>query len=66
MQKISQAAIDQMLATETLDTIVDILANGDFCASMGDDRCPAIVDAVIRQGLPMLAAAGADADFSQV
>ena len=50
----------------TLDTIVDVLANGDFCASMGDERCPAIVDAVIRQGLPMLAAAGADGDFSQV
>ena len=64
-QKISQAAIDQMLATETLDAIVEFLS-GDFCASMGDDRCPAIVDAVIRQGLPMLAAAGADADFSQV
>merc|ERR1712241_1594200 len=59
-----QAAIDQMLATETLDAIVEFLS-GDFCASMGDDRCPAIVDAVIRQGLPMLAAAGADADFSQ-
>merc|ERR1711990_1292009 len=59
-----QAAIDQMLATETLDAIVEFLS-GDFCASMGDDRCPAIVDVVIRQGLPMLAAAGADADFSQ-
>ena len=43
---------------------MDILANGDFCASMADDRCPAIVDVVIRQGLPMLAAA--DADFSEV
>merc|ERR1712183_672762 len=59
-----QAAIDQMLATETLDAIVEFLS-GDFCASMGDDRYPEIVDAVIRQGLPMLAAAGADADFSQ-
>ena len=49
----------------TLDAIVDILANGEFCASM-DDYCPTIVDVVIRQGLPMLAAAGADADFSQV
>merc|ERR1719500_2166591 len=60
-----QRAIDQLLEEATLDTIVDVLANGDFCASMGDDRCPAIVDAVIRQGLPMLAAAGADGDFSQ-
>ena len=62
----TQGAIDQLLAVETLDAIVDILANGDFCASMGDDRCPAIVDVIIRQGLPMLTAAGADGDFSQV
>ena len=60
-----QAAIDQLLATETLDAIVEFLS-GDFCASTGDDRCPEIVDAVIRNGLPMLAAAGADGDFSQV
>merc|ERR1719516_463749 len=60
-----QGAIDQLLAVETLDAIVDILANGDFCAQNGDDRCPAIVDVIIRQGLPMLAAAGADGDFSQ-
>merc|ERR1712002_1202293 len=60
-----QGAIDQLLAVETLDAIVDILANGEFCANMGDDRCPAIVDVVIRQGLPMLSAAGADGDFSQ-
>merc|ERR1711944_238822 len=59
-----QRAIDQLLDEGTLDTIVDILANGDFCASMADDRCPAIVDVVIRQGLPMLASA--DADFSEV
>jgi len=59
-----QSAIDQLLEVATLDAIVDILANGEFCASM-DDYCPTIVDVVIRQGLPMLAAAGADADFSQ-
>ena len=58
-------AIDQLLAAETLDAIVGFLA-GDFCTSMGDDRCPEFVDVVIRQGLPMLAAAGADGDFSQV
>ena len=43
-----QAAIDQLLAPETLDRIVDILANGDFCAALGDERCPAAVDVVIR------------------
>ena len=41
------------MAPETLDRIVDILANGDFCAAMGDERCPAAVDVVIRQGLPI-------------
>ena len=34
------------MAPETLDTITDFLANGD-------KRCPAAVDKVIRQGLPM-------------
>ena len=38
------------MAPETLDTIVDFLANGDFCAQNGDERCPAAVDGVIRQG----------------
>merc|ERR1719348_690507 len=55
------AAIDQLLAPETLDRIVDILANGDFCAAFGDERCPAAVDVVIRQGLPILTEASAQA-----
>merc|ERR1711971_1354415 len=59
-----QMAIDQLLAAEPLDAIVGFLS-GDFCTSMGDDRCPEFVDVVIRQGLPMLAAAGADGDLSQ-
>ena len=63
---IFQFLIDQLLETETLDTIVDYLANGEFCANNGDERCPAAVDGVIRQGLPMLAAAAAQADFSEV
>ena len=54
------------MAPETLDTIVDFLANGDFCAQNGDERCPAAVDGVIRQGLPMIAAAGADAGYAEV
>merc|ERR1739841_18181 len=43
-----QMGIEQMLAAETLDTIVEFLS-GDFCASMGDDRCPEFVDVVIMQ-----------------
>ena len=38
---------------------MDYLANGEFCANNGDERCPAAVDGVIRQGLPVLAAAAA-------
>merc|ERR1711934_174003 len=61
-----QRAIDQLLEEATLDRIVDILTSTcPYPCPCGDDRCHAIVDAVIRQGLPMLAAAGADADFSQ-
>merc|ERR1711884_829756 len=37
----------------------------DFCAQNGDERCPAAVDGVIRQGLPMIAAAGADAGYAE-
>merc|ERR1712130_143958 len=51
-----QVGIGQMLAPETLDTIVEFLS-GDFCASTGEDRCPEFVDVVIRQGLPMIYAA---------
>merc|ERR1712158_269582 len=58
-------AIDQLLAPETLNRIVDILANGDFCAAFGDERCPAAVDVVIRQGLPILTAASAQAGFAE-
>merc|ERR1711910_254391 len=60
-----QAAIDQLLSPEFIDGIVDFLANGEFCANNGDERCPAAVDAVIRQGLPMLAAMGDDAAFAE-
>merc|ERR1712004_353046 len=59
------AAIDQLLAPETLDRIVEILANGDFCAATGDERCPAAVDVVIRQGLPILTEASAQAGFAE-
>merc|ERR1719481_1841727 len=59
-----QAAIDQMLLPETLDTIVEFLS-GDFCASTGEDRCPEFVDVVIRQGLPMIYAASDDAAVTE-
>merc|ERR1719400_2071058 len=60
-----QAAIDQLLAPETLDTIVNYLANGDFCANSGDDRCPDIVFTLINIGLPMIAEASDATGFVQ-
>merc|ERR1712212_926969 len=60
-----QAAIDQLLAPETLDTIVNYLANGDFCANSGDDRCPDIVFTLISIGLPMIAEASDATGFAQ-
>merc|ERR1719197_644591 len=59
-----QAGIEQMLAPETLDTIVEFLS-GDFCATTGEDRCPEFVDVVIRQGLPMIYAASDDAAVTE-
>merc|ERR1712223_954230 len=41
------------------------LANGVLCAATGDERCPAAVDVVIRQGLPILTAASAQAGFAE-
>ena len=61
-----QAAVDQLLAPETLDTIVNYLVNGEFCANSGDDRCPDIVFTLIQIGLPMIAEASDATGFAQV
>ena len=49
-----------------MDQVVDVFVNGDFCDGVlpGEERCPEIVEAVLRNGLPLLAAA-AD-NFEQV
>merc|ERR1712055_219737 len=59
-----QAAIDQMLSPEAMDVIVDGIS-AELCKDNPTEECPAAVDFVLRGGLPMLAAAGADGDFSQ-
>ena len=58
--------MDGLLAVETHDAIVFLIIASGFCDSMEDERCPAFVDVVIRQGLPMLVEAVSDGDFSQV
>lgn len=49
-----QASLDQLLATATIDYIVEWLQGDGLCATSEDERCPGAVDAVIRQGLPVL------------
>jgi len=59
-----QASIDQLLSAEAMDLVVDGFVNSDFCDQVGgDERCPDILDAVLRQGLPLLAAASNPDDF---
>jgi len=59
-----QAAIDQLVSEEAMDVIVENLAP-QICAENPTEECPAAVDAIIRNGLPLLAAAGGDADFAE-
>merc|ERR550532_2291201 len=59
-----QAAIDQLLEPDTLDAIVENLAP-EICKDNPTEECPAAVDAIIRQGLPLLAAAGDATAFGE-
>merc|ERR1719415_336422 len=59
-----QAAIDQLLEPDVLDAIVGEITPA-ICEGNPTEQCPAAVDVVIRQGLPMLAAAGDDSNFVQ-
>merc|ERR1711970_564039 len=59
-----QAAIDQMLSPEAMDIIVEGIS-AELCKENPTPECPAAVDGVLRAGLPLLAEAGADADFAQ-
>ena len=50
-----------------MDLVVDGFVNSDFCDQVGgDERCPDILDAVLRNGLPLLAADSKPDDFKQV
>ena len=64
-KNLSQAAIDQLLEPDVLDAIVGEITPA-ICEGNPTEQCPAAVDGVIRQGLPMLAAAGDDSGFAQV
>merc|ERR1719239_19505 len=61
-----QASIDQLLSAEAMDLVVDTFVNSAFCGALGgDERCPQIVEAVLRNGLPLLAADAKPDDFTQ-
>merc|ERR1712061_93619 len=59
-----QAAIDQLLEPDTLDAMGENLAP-EICKDNPTEECPAAVDAIIRQGLPLLAAAGDATAFGE-
>jgi len=59
-----QAAIDQLLEPDTLDAIVEALAP-EICKDNPTEECPVAVDAIIRNGLPLLAAASDAQGFAQ-
>ena len=63
----TQAAVDQLLEERTIDAIVESLVP-EICNPGPTAECPAHLEAVIRQGLPMLAAAAQSEDdgYSQV
>merc|ERR1719347_1398917 len=61
-----QASIDQLVSAEAMDLVVDAFVNSDFCTTVGgDERCPEILEAVLRNGLPVLASAGNPEDFAE-
>ena len=51
-----------------MDAIITEFLNSDLCESLGNDpRCPDVIDAVLRNGLPLLAADEyANGDFEKV
>ena len=48
-----------------MDAIVERIAP-EICKDNPTEECQPAVDAIIRNGLPLLAAAGSDADIAQV
>ena len=53
-----------------MDFIVDSFVNSDFCDAVADEHCPAILEWVLMNGIPLLSAAGPAMggleDFTQV
>ena len=54
-----------MLSPEFMDGIVEGVS-AEVCKENPTEECPMFVEGVLRQGLPLLAAAADDAGFAQV
>ena len=54
-----------MLSPEFMDGIVEAVS-AEVCKENPTEECPMFVEGVLRQGLPLLAAAADDAGFTQV
>merc|ERR1719225_707456 len=60
-----QAGIDQLISAEVLDFIIGEMTD-PICSGMDDERCPEGVDYVLRNGLPILAAAADASEFPAI
>merc|ERR1739842_161018 len=56
---------EQLLNPKTIAYLVEQLTPV-ICASVDDERCPTVVDTVIRQGLPLLAAEGDTSEMPEI
>ena len=66
-----QAAIDQLLAAETTNAIIEILSDpeGLVCSDFSDfakDVCAETVEWIIKDGLPLLASATDGYEFPEI
>merc|ERR1712083_890506 len=51
-----QASLDQLVDPRTIDAIVERFVASDFCSTIPDERCPEFLEAVLREGIPILVA----------
>ena len=60
-----QAGIDQLITAEVLDFIIGEMTD-PICSSVEAENCPEGVDYVLRNGLPILAAAADSSEFPMI
>merc|ERR1712107_833447 len=50
-----KASIDQLADPRSIDVIVERFLKSDCCFTIPDERCPQFLEAVLREGIPVLA-----------